>query len=224
MERINFDNKNCGRFLNPDVANNYPSAFRNGNWRDEHEKRSLIRALKYFPKGGHILDLPCGSGRLTKILIDSGYKVTAADMSPAMMKIAKRNINIYRFEKKIASQEVQFKMVDILDTGFADKEFDGVICYRLFHHFSDADTRKRAIAELHRISHGPVVISFFNAFSVSALMRRLKYSMKRMPVTDRVAIKMSQFLSELKSQGMRPVDKIPIRWGVSPMWDVVSIP
>lgn len=217
-------NKNCMRFSNPKVAKQYPSGFREGHWRDEHEKDSLIKALRYFPKGAHILDLPCGSGRLTKILLSSGYNVTAADVSPVMLKIAERNINIYRFEEKIQSQEVQFRMVDIRNTGFNDNEFDGVICYRLFHHFSDADTRKKAMAELQRISQGPVIISFFNSFSLSASLRKLKYFMKRMPITDRVAIKMSLFLNELKSQGMRPVDTIPIRWGVSPMWDVVSIP
>jgi len=224
MGNNDFNNKNCKRFLKPNVANKYPKEFREGHWRDEHEKKSLMKALGYFPKGAHILDLPCGAGRLTKILLTSGYRVTAVDISPIMLKIAKRNINLYRFNQKIQSEEVQFKMVDILNTGFRDNEFDGVICYRLFHHFNDTDIRKKAMAELQRISHGPVIISFFNSFSISASMRRLKYFIKGMPVKDRVSLKMGTFLSELKSQGMRPVDKIPVRWGVSPMWDVVSIP
>ena len=94
MDDKTIDDKNCARFLNPKVAKKYPSKFRDGHWRDEHEKKSLIKALRYFPKGAHILDLPCGSGRLAKILLNSGYRVTAADVSPIMLKIAKRNINL----------------------------------------------------------------------------------------------------------------------------------
>lgn len=224
MEMNSSNNKNCRRFSDPKVANNYPSEFREGHWRDEHEKRSVLKALRYFPKGAHILDLPCGSGRLSKMLLTSEYKVTSADVSPLMLKIAKRNINMYRFNQPNEYPEVQFKTVDILNTGFRDNEFDGVICYRLFHHFNNTDIRKKAIRELQRVSRGPVVISFFNSFSLSASMRKIRYIIRGAGITDRVPIKMSLFLSELKSQGMRPVDKIPVRWGVSPMWDVVSIP
>ena len=224
MDQYNSNDQVWLKFSDPKIALKYPLEFRNGHWRDELEKQCILKALKYFPRGAHLLDLPCGSGRLTKMLLTAGYKVTAADISIPMLKIAERNCLTYQSDFKALSQTLQFKTVNILDTGFNDKGFDGVICYRLFHHFMDADTRKRAMAELQRISHGPVLISFFNSFSMSALRRRIKSFIKGQPIKDRVAIKMSLFLDELRSQGLLPFEKIPLRWGISPQWNVIAMP
>lgn len=215
--------QNYMRFSNPNVALKYPSEFRRG-WRGERAKQCVLKALRYFPKAGHILDLPCGSGRLTKMLLSAGFKVTAGDVSEAMLKIAKRNCLIYQSDPMIPFRDLEFKLVDILNTDFTDNEFDGVVCYRLFHHFNDEKTRKTAMAELQRISRGPVLISFFNSLSISSLIRKTKYFIKGQTINDRVAIKMSLFLNELRSQGLQPIKKIPVRWGISPMWNVIAMP
>lgn len=39
---------------------------------------------------GHVLDLGCGSGRWSRILLDAGYSVTGVDQSPAMIQLARR--------------------------------------------------------------------------------------------------------------------------------------
>lgn len=212
------------RFSDTKVALKYPSEFRKGLRRDEREKSCILKTLRFFPKGSHILDLPCGSGRLTKMLLAAGYTVTAADISKEMLQLAEKNCRAYQSDSKNVPQLPVFKQVDVLDTGFKDNEFDGVICYRLFHHFLDAEIRKKAIAELHRISRGSVIVSFFNSFSLSASMRRAKYFFKGQTINDRVAIKMNLFLNELRSQGLKPIGKIPVQWGVSPKWNVVAMP
>lgn len=40
---------------------------------------------------GHVLELGCGSGRFSQILLDSGYRVTGVDLSPAMIRLARRH-------------------------------------------------------------------------------------------------------------------------------------
>lgn len=44
--------------------------------------------LKYLPKGAHILDFGCGSGRDSKAFIEAGYQVTAIDGSTELCKLA----------------------------------------------------------------------------------------------------------------------------------------
>jgi len=134
------------KFSDPKVALKYPSEFRSDRRREMKEKECIANAFKYFPDGGHILDLPCGSGRLTKMLLEAGYKVTAADISPVMLRLAEKNCLKYQADSNISLRKSQFKLVDIRDTGFRDNEFDGVVCYRLFHHFQDSDTRREALA------------------------------------------------------------------------------
>lgn len=46
------------------------------------------RFLAKLPAGASILDFGCGSGRDTKAFLDRGYRVTAADGSPELCKIA----------------------------------------------------------------------------------------------------------------------------------------
>jgi SAM-dependent methyltransferase len=42
--------------------------------------------------GGRVVELGCGSGRLTRHLIDAGLDVIATDASPAMLELARRNV------------------------------------------------------------------------------------------------------------------------------------
>lgn len=46
------------------------------------------RFLPFVPKGGHIVDAGCGSGRDSKHFAGLGYKVTAFDASPALVQKA----------------------------------------------------------------------------------------------------------------------------------------
>ena len=45
------------------------------------------------PPGGHILDLGCGAGRLSRALAAAGYRVVAVDVSPEMLARAGRGMN-----------------------------------------------------------------------------------------------------------------------------------
>ena len=47
-----------------------------------------VLALLELYRGGTILEFGCGSGLLTRYLVDAGHKVIATDASPAMLEIA----------------------------------------------------------------------------------------------------------------------------------------
>ena len=103
--------------------------------------------------------------------MDQGFRVTAADVSEAMVSIARTNIAASQSPTEGHLPHVDFEVRDVMQTGYADNQFDAVVCNRLFHHFTESSTRLRALKELRRISRGPVIISFFNSFALDAAYR-----------------------------------------------------
>jgi 2-polyprenyl-3-methyl-5-hydroxy-6-metoxy-1,4-benzoquinol methylase len=210
------------RFSAPRVAKGYPSEFRPHHWRDRRERQCIIQALGGIAPGSRVLDLPCGTGRLTRLLVDQGFRVTGADVSEAMLACARRNHAARRSDYTGAFPHVEFARGDIMQTGYPDGHFDAVVCNRLFHHLTEHATRLRALAELRRISRGPVVVSFFNTFALDALYRRLRDTLRGRARKDRLPIPYATLAAEMQSTGFRIQKKIAVRWGLSPHWYVVA--
>lgn len=207
--------ENCKRFQQPDVADNYAHQYGEDRSNDQREKRVILRCLEHLPAGGHVLDFPCGSGRLLGLLKDKGFKVSGADSSASMLK---------QIKERMGEDFASLHQRDVFSSGFADNEFDAVICNRLFHHFLTSEDRKKAITELARISKGPVIFSFFNTFSLSMTYRILRKRLKGKKLTDRVPVPLDVIRNEIEECGMKVVTDIPKRWGISAMWYVIMEP
>jgi SAM-dependent methyltransferase len=180
------------RFDTARSAAKYPAAYGTKH-RDVCEKRALERALGVIPRGASVLDLPCGTGRLTGILLDRGYRVTGADSSPNMVD---------RARSLWAGHPVVWDVQNALHTSYADGEFDAVVSNRLFHHFIEESVRRRALAEFARIAKGPLVVSFFNLASLGAWSRRIRYAIRGQEITDRVAIPVSAVRADCEALGL----------------------
>jgi SAM-dependent methyltransferase len=64
-------------------------------WGREYPQRALPildhLLLTHLPPKAHILDLCCGAGHLTKLLIDRDYWLVGLDRSPEMLRYAQQN-------------------------------------------------------------------------------------------------------------------------------------
>ncbi len=203
---------NCIRFQRPQVASRYKNFYDGRSRNDQREWRAIQRCLKKLPAGCGLLDFPCGSGRLLGLLRERGFKVSGADSSPCMLK---------KVRAEIDTDGIALYERDIFDSGFEDNQFDAVICNRLFHHFIKSEDRRKAIAELRRISKGPVVLSFFNIFSLSMSYRILRKRLKGKRLTDRVPVRLAALKAEIESCGMKVSYDTAKHWGVSAMWYIV---
>lgn len=202
------------RFGMAEVAARYPSAYQ-PRGRDRREQRAIARALNHVPAGARVLDLPCGTGRLLRLLTERGYRVTAVDASRAMLDGAAGQ----SFD---ANANVTFAAADVLRLPFADCSFDAVICNRLFHHFTEATTRQRAFRELRRVCNGPLIVSFFNSFALDALKRRIRYHWRGTAPTDRVPISSAALEADARAAGLEVVQLIAVRWGISSHWYAIA--
>ena len=211
------------RFSTPRVAARYPSEYRPRHWRDKRERQCILNALDGIPTGSRVLDLPCGSGRLTRLLVGQGFRVTGADVSEAMLTRARTNNATRPAAASDTFPHVDFEHCDVMRTGYPDGHFDAIICNRLFHHFNESVIRVQALRELRRISRGPVIISFFNSFALNAAYHRVKNILRRRVLHDRIPIAFKTFHAEIQSAGFSVQKKIAVHWGISPHWYVVVV-
>lgn len=206
----------------PERSANYPQEFTGNKSRSHRDRANIDRAMSYFKPGDHVLDLPCGSGRLTAMLLDRGLQITAADASPNMVDRAQAFI-----QEKLpeAAANSDFRVADILDTGFENKQFDGVICYRLFHHLHEPSLRTRSLRELARVSKGEIVVSIHTSNALSHILARLKVLLvKRKFWMARSFPPLAVFEQEIAASGLQVVEKLARRKWISPLWIYILKP
>jgi SAM-dependent methyltransferase len=208
------------RFSRDAFAEKYPAEYSNRR-RDRREKACILECLQAIPRGAHVLDLPCGTGRMTRLLVELGYRVTGADVSQAMLSRAAENYARYQAERGGKAPAVRFEIRDVLATGFAADEFDGISCIRLFHHFSESETRRRALAELRRISRGPIVVTFLNSFALDRVSYWLKDRLRGRRRTSQLPIPFKVFAEDIEAAGLRIDKKIAAHWAISSRWFLV---
>ena len=131
--------------------------------REQYCIDNVLHAINPSPVS--VLDVPCGTGKLGAVLSALGAKVTAADLSEAMMDQA-------RFAYRPGTRFVPCNAENL---PFADRSFDTVICLRLMHLLPPA-TKRTVLKELARVSSQYVVVSF----GVLTPFQRFRLRMRQM--------------------------------------------
>lgn len=132
--------------------------------KERSELRLVERAFQIVPQG-RVLDAPCGGGRASLLLAGLGYEMTAADLSDSMIEITRENV-------AKAGLKIPVEHQDLEHLTYADRHFDSILSFRLFHHFPDAEIRQRVVRELCRVAQDFVVLSYFSPWSFTSLNRR----------------------------------------------------
>jgi ubiquinone/menaquinone biosynthesis C-methylase UbiE len=129
---------------------------------------AVARALRADPPA-HILDVGCGTGRLTARLareLDAS-RVTGCDFSRGMLRRARRRAGLLPLAQGDAQR-----------LPFADASFDAVVSTEAFHWFPDPDA---ALASFHRVlaPRGRLLVAFVNP-PFEALSRASRELSKRL--------------------------------------------
>jgi ubiquinone/menaquinone biosynthesis C-methylase UbiE len=127
------------------------------------EMRLIDKAFAHIPKTHRVLDVPCGGGRVTVHLSQKGYRMSSADLSENMIEIARKAVGAVTVEKQ-----------DVERLTYADKSFDTIMSFRLFHHFPNPEIRQRVITELCRVAKDHVVLSYFSPVSWTSMKRKIR--------------------------------------------------
>jgi hypothetical protein len=138
-----------------------------------------------------------------------------------MLGHARENYRAYQRQQGGKAPNVQFEVRDVLATGFNADQFQGVTCIRLFHHFAESDTRRRALRELRRICSGPIVVTFLNSFALDRYTSWLKAKVRGRKRESQLPIPFKTFAADIEAAGLKIEKKIAAHWGISSRWFLV---
>lgn len=127
------------------------------------EQKVLARELSRYSwkRTDRLLDIPCGTGILGKLLHKFPFKIVASDISAEMMALAKGEYPDDQLEDCV--------LADITKTEFPRKSFDCIIVLGFFHRVPE-NIKKATLRELAKLSKGVVILNC----STDSLMQRLK--------------------------------------------------
>ena len=96
--------------------------------------------------GGPVLEIACGTGRITLPLADAGLDVTGVDLSEGMLAIARRKAESYSEQTR---QHVQFLCQDMTRLQISNRFSFTFIPFRSFQHLLSSDDQKKALTAIH---------------------------------------------------------------------------
>ncbi len=100
-----------------------------------------------FEKGAKILDIGCGTGFSTEVLIKEGFKAVGCDVNDKMLKFAKK-------------KGIDVVLCDMRKLPFKDNEFDYFISISAIQWLKPLDYRS-ALREMHRVAKKGGVVQFY---------------------------------------------------------------
>ena len=167
--RMNYEN---------DTLNAYRSKARAAEYRRYHTKdwtwarfatwrlhRALRRELARYAwtADDRILDIPCGTGVLGKLLHSFPFRIVASDISPAMMELARSEYPSDRL--------IDCVQADITSTSFPRASFSCVVTLGFFHRVPP-EIKQAALREIAALSSRVVIFTC----SVDTPIQRLKHA------------------------------------------------
>jgi ubiquinone/menaquinone biosynthesis C-methylase UbiE len=202
------------RLDSPDRASRYPSRF-NDSFRQRREQQALRKLIQLIPPESRVLDLPCGTGRVTRLILDAGHEVIAGDSAASMLSEADQQLSA-------VFPRAEFRLMQAASTGLPEGSVDAVMCNRLFHHFAEPAVRIAVLREFARVSRGLVIVSFSNAFAADVLWQKFSRRIRGRALRHYFPVSMRQFQREFAEAGLEIVTTRAVLWGLSRMWYVVG--
>jgi ubiquinone/menaquinone biosynthesis C-methylase UbiE len=175
-----------------------------GKFIDRREKELVLGMLKKLPLArGRILDLPCGTGRVSQLLAERSFRVVGADISPNMIRTRQEKIE----------DRVDLVVCDAEKLPFKDGAFDCVVSLRLMGHIPP-EIRAKILEEMRRVTGDGIIVFYYNPHSLMGIFREVRNRLRGKreqwnPITP------SGLKRELEAVGLNLVKVKPLLWKLS---------
>jgi ubiquinone/menaquinone biosynthesis C-methylase UbiE len=156
------------------AASTYDAEYR--EWLSEAFE-SKIRSwfVRQFTADDEVLELGCGTGIFSEMIVGQVRHLTATDFSLEMLDRAGERLSAYN--------NVETRKEDACHTSFADGAFDAVLTVNLFHHVSEPAAVARECARVVRPGGRVVVIDC--AGHATSLSSWIDAGLRRLGLRDR---------------------------------------
>jgi ubiquinone/menaquinone biosynthesis C-methylase UbiE len=188
-------------YQNRQIAQDYDgerfSSF-SGRIFDYLEKRAIERAIQDAQRKNcvsTVLDIPCGTGRITEWFLKRGFSVLGGDISQEMMAVGR--IKLASF-----SDHVTFRQLDLDHLDLPNSSYDLVSCIRLFHHL-ETNQRTAVLRELARVSRKYVLVNVSYSSLIYRQRRRLKQWLRQ--GVSRTSSTWAEIQCETRDSGLQVV-------------------
>lgn len=192
------------RYQNKSYATHYDRARYGGilgrikNW---NTLVTIEKALKNLRGGSLILDVPCGTGRLSPLILHNGFKWLGADISYEMMEVAREKTS--KFKNAIGNVRLESEHMP-----FNSDSIDCVASIRFIYHVPTIEGRIAILREMRRISKKWVIIDYNYPNPVRTLYRRIGYLVK--PPKRKRRLSMREIYDELEAAGLKVYRTFPV--------------
>ncbi|MBS1271539.1 MAG: Ubiquinone/menaquinone biosynthesis C-methyltransferase UbiE [Candidatus Marinimicrobia bacterium] len=146
----------------------------------------------------NVIDLPCGYGRFTAMLLDHPMNVVVADLSMNML---------LRVRERFGAQP-RFANANIMQLPFKAAAFHGLLSMRLIQHFHTPEARIQAFSEIRRVISDWAVVSVYTTSAAHKLMRFFRDHHKITMADD------NQIQKEVNEAGLNILDSKKILPGI----------
>ena len=166
---------------------------------EKHAISACLDAAEQVSPVKEMLDLACGTGRISEFLAARGYQLTCGDISDEMLRVAKMRL------ESAGAVNATFLNLDIYKIDQPDAHFDCVSAFRLFQHLT-SEQRGRALREMARISRRFVLVNVMHTSTYYEVVRKLRRALGR--YATRYTSSQEETDRELNFAGLRIVRSI----------------
>jgi SAM-dependent methyltransferase len=171
-DEINSTKSFCGETLvniesaQLDYENRRFGRSRRGRWMNRLERKIAKSVLSKLPSNSVVVDVPCGLGRFSDIIIQQGHRYVGIDINFGNVRYTGQRLNI----------SLPTIQASIFELPLADHSADFVLSVRMFHHFSSKEI-ERAFNEISRIAPQSL-ITFYNRRTWRIQRRRFSFRIR----------------------------------------------
>lgn len=169
------------------------------------ERRILGKILQNIGNGSFlVLDVPCGYGRFSNLLLDKGFSLVSSDLSIHMVKRTREKSGDPRFLLGVVADAKQ-------GLPFKRGIFSLLLSMRFFHHIHEKEEREFILKEFSRITSEWGILSYYQKNLLHFLQRKFRKRIKK----SKTRIKMisgEEFVREVEEAGLRVVKIFPLFW------------
>jgi ubiquinone/menaquinone biosynthesis C-methylase UbiE len=178
------------------------------NWETPAGRLRWARRVKMLTSpltpGMEVLELGCGTGYFTKEIVKTGVRLTAIDISPELIKIAKKEVN--------RADNVIFSIQNAYAMNYKNERFDAVVGSSVLHHLDVA----QALRECFRVLKPCGVICFTEPNMLNpqiVLQKNIPFLKKRLGDSpDETAFFRWRIQRLLRQAGFEKTVVLPFDW------------
>ncbi|MFH2011547.1 MAG: class I SAM-dependent methyltransferase [Pseudomonadota bacterium] len=164
-------------------------------WREQH---LLARELSRYSwsAGDLLLDIPCGTGILGKLLHFFPFQIVASDISPEMMELAREE---YPTDRLIGCVQA-----DITKTGFPRKSFACILVIGFLHRVP-LNIKRAALCEISALSDRVVIITCSVDSPLQRIKKKILAIIRRKSCSAPCPIPLRDIVAECEAAGLKVV-------------------